>query len=83
MVDQDQLGRILRRVWDPEEFLSPAGIRSLSKIHETHQFIYGEDDVRYEPAEANKQAQRGPLKLAWSSLVSHLLFAHFGLENVR
>ncbi len=52
VVDQDQLGRILRRVWDPEEFLSPAGILSLSKIHETHPFIYGEADVRYEPAEA-------------------------------
>lgn len=59
VVDQDQLSRILKRVWDPDEFLSPGGIRSLSKIHETHPFIYGEADVRYEPAEAISKLKGG------------------------
>ena len=36
-----------------------AGIRSLSKIHETHPFIYGEADVRYEPAEAISKLKGG------------------------
>ena len=28
------------RIWDPEEFLSPYGIRSLSKYHEQHPFQF-------------------------------------------
>ena len=34
VVDRDQLERLLARVVDPAEFLSPYGMRSLSKFHE-------------------------------------------------
>jgi hypothetical protein len=52
VVDQEQLQQLLARVVDPEEFLSPFGMRSLSKFHEQHPFTFAGAEVRYEPAEA-------------------------------
>ncbi|HEV3416128.1 MAG TPA: hypothetical protein VG056_04925, partial [Pirellulales bacterium] len=40
------------RVFDPGEFLSDYGLRSLSKAHEAHPFEFDGKTVRYEPAEA-------------------------------
>jgi hypothetical protein len=51
IVDRGQLERIVARLRDPEEFLSDAGIRSLSKFHRDHPFVFGNSSVRYEPAE--------------------------------
>jgi hypothetical protein len=59
IVDQHQLERILQRLWDPAEFLSPAGIRSLSKYHEVHPFEFAGNEVRYEPAEADNKIKGG------------------------
>jgi hypothetical protein len=59
VVDQDQLRRLLERLWDPEEFLSPAGIRSLSKFHEHNPFIFGAQEVGYEPAEEKFKIKGG------------------------
>ena len=52
VVSQDQLERMLRRVWDQNEFRSNYGMRSLSKVHQEQPFILGENRVDYEPAEA-------------------------------
>jgi mannosylglycerate hydrolase MGH1-like protein len=56
MVGQDQLLRILARMLDPEEFLSPYGIRTLSRSHLEKPFtvsLGGSDfTVGYEPAES-------------------------------
>jgi len=52
VVDQNQLQRLLERVVDPNEFLSPFGMRSMSKFHEQHPFELGNASVGYEPAEA-------------------------------
>jgi hypothetical protein len=52
VLDQHQLQHLLMRVVDPNEFLSPYGMRSLSKYHETHPFAFGNAAVGYEPAEA-------------------------------
>lgn len=52
IVDRHQLHRILARVWDSSEFLSPYGIRSLSKEHLHHPFTFDGRVVGYEPAEA-------------------------------
>ena len=36
LVGPDRLRRILARMLDEDEFLSPHGLRSLSKVHERH-----------------------------------------------
>ena len=47
---------LLRRMLDPEEFLSDYGVRSLSKYHQTHPYVldvHGEEKVvNYEPGES-------------------------------
>jgi hypothetical protein len=53
VVDQNQLQHLLSRVVDTNEFLSPHGIRSLSRAHREHPFRFGDREVGYEPAESN------------------------------
>jgi hypothetical protein len=56
IVNPDQLRRILSRMLDENEFLSPYGIRSLSRAHRDHPYVLNTDDkaysVNYEPAES-------------------------------
>jgi hypothetical protein len=59
IVDKHQLEKLLMRVWDESEFLSPGGIRSLSKYHNEHPFSFGSGTVRYEPAEADVKIKGG------------------------
>ena len=57
LVNQDRLRRILSKMLDENEFLSPHGIRALSKFHEQHPYIFNvhgqEYRVDYLPAESN------------------------------
>lgn len=59
IVDRNQLSRILERLFDPKEFLAPAGVRSLSKFHESHPFRFADSEVRYVPAEADVKIKGG------------------------
>jgi len=52
VVDQQQLQSLLAKIMDPDEFLSPHGMRSLSKYHQEHPFSFGNASVGYEPAES-------------------------------
>ncbi|MGB7188151.1 MAG: hypothetical protein WBD21_16305, partial [Candidatus Acidiferrales bacterium] len=56
IVNKKRLQRVLRFMLDESEFLSPYGIRSLSKYHQQHPFILTldgrENRVDYEPAES-------------------------------
>jgi hypothetical protein len=56
VVNRDRLCKILSRALDEDEFLSPYGLRSLSKYHQSHplrQTIDGKRySIAYEPAES-------------------------------
>ncbi len=57
LVNPERLRRILSRMLDEAEFLSPYGIRSISKFHEQHPYVFHvhgqEYRVDYLPAESN------------------------------
>jgi hypothetical protein len=57
IVSRRKLGRILRYVLDEQEFLSPYGIRSVSKFHAQNPYVLSIDGheyrVGYEPAESS------------------------------
>jgi hypothetical protein len=57
LVNQERLRRILTKMLDENEFLSPYGIRALSRFHERHPYVFhvnGEEHrVDYLPAESN------------------------------
>jgi len=57
LVNPERLRRILSKMLDENEFLSPHGIRSLSKFHEQNPYIFRangrEYRVDYAPAESN------------------------------
>jgi hypothetical protein len=57
VVNQERLRRILSKMLDENEFLSPYGIRALSKFHEKNPYIFHaggqEHRVDYLPAESN------------------------------
>jgi hypothetical protein len=56
IVDGDQLRRILRVMLDEREFLSPYGIRSISRVHKDQPYVLHVDGqeyrVDYEPSES-------------------------------
>jgi Mannosylglycerate hydrolase MGH1-like glycoside hydrolase domain len=59
ILDEPQLRRLLERLLSPEEFLSDFGIRSLSKYHGQHPFVFGQGEVRYDPAESENKIKGG------------------------
>ena len=83
VVDQDRLADILKRLLDPDQFLSPHGIRSMSKYHRDHPYTYrvnGEvHEVSYQPAESRSRMfggnsnWRGPVWLPMNFLLVQAL----------
>jgi hypothetical protein len=81
IVSPERLRRILARLLDEEEFLSPYGIRALSRFHAEHPFVFSlgmaESEVAYEPGESRtglfggNSNWRGPVWLP----VNHLIIA--------
>ncbi len=56
LMDRPRMTRVLARLLDEKEFLSPHGVRSVSKYHQDHPFVMNlagqEYRVDYEPAES-------------------------------
>jgi hypothetical protein len=57
LVNEDRLRRVLMRTLDEKEFLSPYGVRALSRYHESHPYSFRADgqeyQVKYLPAESD------------------------------
>ncbi|GAA2207692.1 glucosidase [Nonomuraea monospora] len=83
LLDEGKLRRVLARMLDEEEFLSPYGIRSLSRHHLDHpyEFRVGEEtfQVRYVPAESDSgmfggnSNWRGPVWVPMNALIIRAL----------
>jgi Mannosylglycerate hydrolase MGH1-like glycoside hydrolase domain len=83
LVGPDRLRRILAKMLDEDDFLSPYGIRSLSRYHAEHPYIlnvHGEEfRVDYTPAESNSgmfggnSNWRGPIWFPMNSLIIRAL----------
>jgi hypothetical protein len=77
IADPNQFKRLLERIWDPDEFLSAHGIRSLSQYHREHPFQFGDRSLGYEPGEAEVKLKggnsnwRGPVWFPTSYLLMH------------
>jgi hypothetical protein len=77
--DKEKLTRILGYMLDENEFFSPYGIRSLSKYHRDHPFVFNlggqEYKVEYLPAESNtgmfggNSNWRGPIWMPVNALI--------------
>ena len=59
IMDERQMRRLLERLLSPEEFLSDYGIRSLSRYHGQHPFVFEYREVRYDPAESDNKIKGG------------------------
>lgn len=59
VIEPEQMRRVLACVWNPAEFRSDYGLRSLSKFHEKKPVQYESSTVRYEPAEALEKLKGG------------------------
>ena len=80
LVDERRLRRVLHAMLDEEEFLSPYGLRSLSRRHRDQPFVLqwrgGETRLDYEPAESRcglfggNSNWRGPI---WFPLNYHVI----------
>jgi hypothetical protein len=83
LVNPERLRRILTKMLDENEFLGPYGIRSLSKFHEQHPYIFHvngqEYRVDYLPAESNtgmfggNSNWRGPVWMPVNAMIIRAL----------
>jgi hypothetical protein len=91
VLNETKLRRVLARMLDENEFLSPHGIRSLSRYHAEHPFVFRVGDheyrVAYQPAESDSgmfggnSNWRGPIWMPVNGLIIRALvmyYAYYG-----
>jgi hypothetical protein len=88
LVNPKRLRRILSRMLDENEFLSPYGIRALSRYHAEHPYVLNvnghEYRVNYLPAESDtgmfggNSNWRGPIWMPVNALLIRALLAYYG-----
>jgi hypothetical protein len=87
ILNEDKLRRVLAKMLDENEFLSPCGIRSLSRYHAEHPYVFrvGDQDysVSYLPAESDtgmfggNSNWRGPIWIPVNGLVIRALLQYY------
>jgi len=87
LLNPERLRRVLTKMLDENEFLSPYGIRSLSKFHEQHPYVLNvggqEYRVDYLPAESNtgmfggNSNWRGPIWMPINALIIRALLQFY------
>jgi hypothetical protein len=95
LLDRRRLVRVLARLLDEQEFLSPYGVRGLSRAHKDQPFVFQADGrtyrVDYEPGESQtgmfggNSNWRGPVWLPVNYLIIEALqkFHHFYGDSLR
>jgi hypothetical protein len=91
LVHEDKMRRILTKMLDENEFLSPYGIRSVSRYHQEHPYVFNVDGaeyrVNYLPAESDtgmfggNSNWRGPVWLPMNALLIRALvqlYSYYG-----
>jgi len=87
LVNQERLRRILSAMLDENEFLSPYGIRALSRYHAEHPYVFHvngqEYRVNYLPAESDtgmfggNSNWRGPIWMPVNALLIRALLSYY------
>jgi len=88
VLNEDKLRRVLAKMLDENEFLSPYGIRSLSRYHAEHPYVFQvggrEYRVSYLPAESDtgmfggNSNWRGPIWMPMQALIIRALLQYYG-----
>jgi len=88
ILDETRLRRVLSRMLDESEFLSDYGIRSLSRCHAAHPYVFQaggrEYRVSYLPAESDSgmfggnSNWRGPIWMPVNALIVRALLQYYG-----
>ena len=87
LVDSHRLRRLLTRMLDENEFLSPYGIRAISRYHKEHPYVFVEEGkeyrVDYLPAESDtgmfggNSNWRGPVWMPMNALLIRALVSFY------
>ncbi len=87
ILNQQNLRRVLSTMLDEREFLSPYGIRSISRYHEQHPYVFRVGDheygVSYLPAESDSgmfggnSNWRGPIWMPVNGLIVRALLQYY------
>jgi hypothetical protein len=87
ILDEEKLRRVLAKMLDEEEFLSPYGIRSISRYHDAHPYIFhvGQQEYRvsYLPSESDSgmfggnSNWRGPIWMPVNGLIVRALLQYY------